>query len=84
MRVSTIQPEPNRKEIDQVYISETGKYYYKNQILKKYDLNGGFLEYVKINKFIKHKKYLGVNLQSLEYKTKNITLNVDLLGKFYK
>lgn len=67
-----------------IYISENKKIFYEGQILKKYDLHGDFLEYVKINKFIKHKEYLAVNLQSLAYKTKNITLNVDLLEKFYK
>lgn len=83
MRIPTIQPKPN-EEIKQIYISETGEKYYKGEKLKEYDLHGSFLEYVKINKFIKHKKYLAVNFNSLEYKTKNWTLNVDCLGKLYR
>ena len=73
----------------QIYISETKEIYYQNQILKEYDLNNNFLGYVKINKFISHKrknneKYLCVNLNSLIYNTKNWTLNVDYLGKNYR
>ena len=83
MWIPTIQPKQN-KEIIQIYISETGEYYKNGEILKEYDLHSSFLEYVKINKFIKHKNYLAVNFNSLEYKTKNWTLNVDFLGKLYR
>ncbi len=83
MRVSTIQSEP-KKELEQVYISETGDYYRKGEILKEYDLHENFLGYVKINKFIKHKKYLSVNIQSMQYKTKNWSLNVKYLGTLYR
>ena len=74
----------------QVYISETKEIYYQNQILGEYDMHNNFLRYVKINKFIVHKKkknkerYLCVNINDLEYKTKNYTVKIDLLGKNYK
>lgn len=67
-----------------IYRSENNNFYYEGQILEKYDLHGDYLENVKINKFIKHNNYITVNLQSLKYKTKNISLNVDILDKFYK
>jgi len=82
MQLSTIQPEP--KKIKQYYFSEEKKFYYQGQILREYDWHGNFIRYVKINKFTKHKKYLGVNLQDLKYKTKNMTLNADVLSKYYK
>ncbi len=66
------------------YIAEDRGFYYEGQILSHYDTHGNFLEFVKINKFIKHKGYLAVNFQSLEYKTKNWTLNVDCLGTLYR
>ena len=82
MRVQAIQPE-KRKEIMQFYISEKGKVYYKGQTLTNYD------ETFIINKFIIHNhrkskgQYLCVNLNSSIYKTKNWTLNVDLLESYY-
>lgn len=82
MQLSTIQPEQER--IGQVYVTEDGEFYYQNEILENYDLHGNFLGYAKINKFIKHKKYWAVNFNSLEYNTKNWTLNIDCLGKNYR
>lgn len=71
----------------QIYISETKKIYYEGQKLTRYDLHGEFIEHVKINKFIIHRrkdksKYICVNIQSLKYKTKNLTINTDDL-KYY-
>lgn len=71
------------------YVTEKGEIFIEGEILMNYDRHGTFIEYVKINKFIEHKKkdgqkYLCVNFQSIQYATKNWTLNIDCLGKNYK
>lgn len=74
----------------QIYISENREFYYQGQILNCFDSLGHYIGQERITKFIVHKrrknknqKYLCVNMQSLEYKSKNYTLNVDDL-KYYK
>ena len=72
-----------------ILITENKEFYYEGDILKQYDVHGQFLQYVKINKFIIHKredgtKYFCVNFNSLIHKSKNWTLNSDVLGKLYK
>ena len=52
-------------------------------------MNNNFLRYVKINKFIIHnrknkEKYLCVNINDLEYATKNYTVKIELLGKYFR
>lgn len=76
--------------MNKVYISEYKKFYYEGEVLKRYDMHNQFLEDVKINKFIQHKRkedkqlYLCVNFESLIYKSKNWTLNVNVLDKYYR
>lgn len=74
----------------QIYISEEGEFYYQGQILYCFDSLGNYLGQERIKKFITHKKrknknqkYLCVNMQSLEYKSKNYTINVENL-KYYR
>lgn len=74
----------------QIYISEDREFYYQGQILYCFDALGNFIGQERITKFIVHKsrknknlEYLCVNMQSLKYKSKNYTLNVDNL-KYYK
>lgn len=67
-----------------IYLNEKKQIFYEGQILEEYDLHGNFLQEVRINKFIKHKKYLAVNFNSLKFKTKNWTLDINCIGKTYK
>lgn len=76
-------------KIISVLISETKEIYYEDEILSEFDIHENFIQYVKINKFIKHNRrdgteYFSVNFNSLIYKTKNWTLNTDCLGILYK
>ena len=87
MRLQTIQSEKEKRI--KIYISEFKEFYYEGQILSEYDIYNNFLGHVIINKFIIHKrknkeKYLCVNLNSLIYKTKNWTLNIECLGENYR
>lgn len=72
----------NGKKI-QYYISENSNIYKTGDILQ--DLNNSIDDLYRINKFIVHnrrgskEKYLAVNLNSVIYATKKITLSVDLL-----
>lgn len=73
-----------------VYITNTGKVFYETQLLGSYDKYGNFIENVRIIKFIiryskKHNcKWVYANIQSLKYKTKNITIDIDNLEKYYR
>lgn len=76
-------------KIIDLFITENKEFYFSGEILKQYDMHGQILQYVKINKFIVHKrkdgtKYFCVNFNSLIYKSKNWTLNVEVLGEIYK
>ena len=87
MRLQTIQSEKEKRI--KIYISEFKEFYYEGQILSENDIYNNFLGHVIINKFIIHKrknkeKYLCVNLNSLIYKTKNWTLNIECLGENYR
>ncbi len=87
MRLQTIQSEKEKRI--RIYISEFKEFYYEGQILSEYDIYNKFLGNVRINKFIEHTrknklKYLCVNLNSLIYKTKNWTLNIECLGENYR
>lgn len=72
------------------YISEKREFYYEGLNLKRYDMHGNFLDIVKINKFILHyhkktrQPYFCVNVNDLNYKTKNITYNVSYLGNILR
>ena len=74
----------------QIYISENKEFYYQGQVLNCFDSLGNYLGQERINKFKTHKRrknkneiYLCVNMQSLEYKSKNYTIDVANL-KYYK
>lgn len=73
-----------------IYITNKGKLFYEGQKLSSYDRHGNFIENVKINKFIirysrNHKcKWIYVNISSLKYKTKNLTIDIDNLEKYYR
>lgn len=68
------------------YIDETKEFYYEGLNLVRYDMHNMPIDMVVINKFFIHynkktkEPYICVNVNSLEYKTKNFTYNTKDIG----